>query len=225
MYIRELLGTEYLYAYTNSNEINLRTGLIGHLRCDFGKNGKEFWTSFFPYMNSFPAGFKESLNILVNRLCGKDDYSFSRSNQILRDRQAMEEFTNNRSNEVYLLPNSTKKYGLRVECRGFTYIINFYPQVGDYNAYIYCYKTEHLDEHLKKSSKGIRFVDSKYNDLFRIPDGGRIIITEPNGKFHSRDCRYLDDYHFETVIGGVFHICEFAEYMENNGNTVSPAEV
>lgn len=36
-----------------------------------------------------------------------------------------------------------------------------------------------------------------------------------------RICRYIDDYHVE-VGRNLYHICQFAELMERNGNTVIP---
>lgn len=36
-----------------------------------------------------------------------------------------------------------------------------------------------------------------------------------------RTCRYIDDYHLE-VGNNLYHICEFAERMEQNGNAVIP---
>ena len=63
MFLRKLRGTEYLYAYyTTSCDIKSRTGFIGHLRCDFGKSGKEFWTTMFPsqwYKKKYPEKFSE----------------------------------------------------------------------------------------------------------------------------------------------------------------------
>lgn len=62
-------------------------------------------------------------------------------------------------------------------------------------------------------SKDIRFIDSQYNELFRIPDGGKIEITFENGEKSIKECKYIDDYH--TKVGNyLFHICEFAEIME-----------
>ena len=71
--------------------------------------------------------------------------------------------------------------------------------------------------------KDIRFIDSHYKDLFRIPDGGTIRITFSNGEKADRTCTYIDDYHVK-VGNNVFHICEFAERMEQNGNKVEPVE-
>lgn len=69
--------------------------------------------------------------------------------------------------------------------------------------------------------KDIRFIDSHYKDLFRLPDGGSIRITYADGESAVRKCTYIDEYH--TQIGNsVFHICQFAELMERNGSTYQP---
>lgn len=63
--------------------------------------------------------------------------------------------------------------------------------------------------------KDIRFIDSNYKDLFRIPDGGCIQIHFPYETV-VKPCTFIDEYH--TQIGyNVFHICQFAETMESNG--------
>ena len=64
--------------------------------------------------------------------------------------------------------------------------------------------------------KDIRFIDSRYKDLFRIPDGGCIQINYADETVTKR-CTFIDEYH--TQVGfNVFHICQFAEIMERNGN-------
>lgn len=74
-------------------------------------------------------------------------------------------------------------------------------------------------EHKENS---IRFIDSGYNEKFRVNDGDKILIHTRNGTTLVRECKYIDDYH--TQIGSdVFHICEFAELCERNGHTVEPA--
>lgn len=67
-------------------------------------------------------------------------------------------------------------------------------------------------------SKEIRFINSSYDDLFRIPDGGTIQI-EFSKETVIKNCKYVDDYH--TKIGGeIFHICQFAEMVERVGAKV-----
>ena len=68
--------------------------------------------------------------------------------------------------------------------------------------------------------KDIRFIDSNYKDLFRIPDGGCIQIHFPYETV-VKPCTFIDEYH--TQIGyNVFHICQFAEIMERNGASYMP---
>ena len=87
--------------------------------------------------------------------------------------------------------------------------------------YCYCYRRDWLDQHLKDAEKGIRFIDSHYKELFRIPDGGKVKIHYSWNEEQIRTCRYIDDYHVE-IGSNLYHICEFAERMEQNGNTVIP---
>ncbi len=75
----------------------------------------------------------------------------------------------------------------------------------------------------------IRFIDSRYNELFRIPDGGCIKINLNNGEKLLGKCKYIDDYHFTMtqagrMYGDTYHIRQFAEINEHKGNTVEPAE-
>ena len=71
--------------------------------------------------------------------------------------------------------------------------------------------------------KYIRFINSDYQTLFHIPDGGRIRITYPDREPAERVCRFIDEYH--TDIGGYhYHICEFAERMEQIGAKYVPLD-
>jgi len=66
----------------------------------------------------------------------------------------------------------------------------------------------------------LRFIDSSYQEQFRIPNGGRIEVEYPDRTF-SAPCEYIDDYH--AYIGGeVYHMCQFAEIIERNGGKIRP---
>ena len=78
------------------------------------------------------------------------------------------------------------------------------------------YRKEHSED---AHDHSIRFITSDYNDLFRIPDGGKVQIDYAGRHFVS-PCVYIDDYH-TRIAGRVYHICEFAEMMERGG-TVAP---
>lgn len=72
-------------------------------------------------------------------------------------------------------------------------------------------------------TKDIRFIDSRYNELFRIKDGESITATFSDGSASERKCTYIDDCH--TKIGqNIFHICEFAELMERGGSIYRPKD-
>lgn len=79
------------------------------------------------------------------------------------------------------------------------------------------YRLEHEND---PKDRSIRFITSKYDELFRIPDGGKVKIDYPDWSFVA-PCEYIDDYH--TRIGGeIFHICQFAEMLERGNGKVSP---
>ena len=69
--------------------------------------------------------------------------------------------------------------------------------------------------------KEIRFIDPHYNELFRIPDGGYITITRPDGEQLTRQCRYMGESHL-IMEGNTYHICELAEKMEAIGAVCKP---
>lgn len=70
-------------------------------------------------------------------------------------------------------------------------------------------------------TKTIRFIDSEYNTLFWIPDGANIVLTHSDGEKRTLPCQYIDEAH--TKIGSNhFHICEFAERMEQIGTSYVP---
>ena len=74
------------------------------------------------------------------------------------------------------------------------------------------------------SVKMIQFIDSKYRELFKIPDGGNIRIIYPpvDGRGTvTRACEYLGSHHVK-IAGETLHICQFAEIMERQGAKYEP---
>jgi hypothetical protein len=86
--------------------------------------------------------------------------------------------------------------------------------------------TQYLKE--LQAKKSIRFVDSHYNEIFRIPDGGSIVVARPMGEMYHGvqeqwvgTCKYLDECHSE-INGECYHIDQFAEIQGRIGSTYSP---
>lgn len=87
----------------------------------------------------------------------------------------------------------------------------------DFNFYCYCFERKWLYRHLQEARQGIRFITPDYKEKFRIPDGDKIRIFQPDGGSKDFTCRYIDDCHLE-VGSGLYHICQFAEIMEHTGD-------
>ena len=117
------------------------------------------------------------------------------------------------------------EYGIRVNTKNHAFLLRMNPNQGDYNLYCFCYQREWLDKHIHRAEKGIRFITPSYKELFRVADGDKVRIVDGNGESRDRTVRFIDDYHMEldgSVGGNLYHICEFAEIMENNGSKVEP---
>jgi hypothetical protein len=86
---------------------------------------------------------------------------------------------------------------------------------------------QHTQKEVKKEMddkrKEIRFINSDYDTLFTVKDGESIKMTSGyDGEVKTLKVRYIDETHF-TLIGKyseTYHICQFAEVMERNGNKV-----
>ena len=121
------------------------------------------------------------------------------------------------------MDRESREYGFRMDTDKYAYLLRLNPREGE--VYIYCYFREWLDQHMGHARRGIRFITPCYVDLFRLQDGDKIRITTWDGRTLERTCRYVDEYHLE--IGSypreeIYHICQFAELMERNRNTVEP---
>ena len=204
----------FCYQSPYGSRMQIQTGCIGHLRGDFGSGGNEFFTSWFDHRRDLKTDqFKNELDEVINAL-RSEEYG------LLKSRTDMSQYAKSRPDSAFE-GSYTTEYGFRADTEKYAFLIRCNPTRGDYNFYCYCYVREWLDRHMEKASRGIRFITPDYKEKFIIPDGDKIRITLSDGEQLDRPCRYIDDYHLE-VGSNLFHICEFAERMEQNGNTVIP---
>ena len=211
--IRPLHSDEQKYTYKQSTQIEGQTGNIGYLRGDFGAGGKEFFSSSFDHRRDLKTDeFKSELDEVINAL-RSEEYG------LLKSRTVMAQYAEKYPDSAFQ-GNYATEYGFRTDTEKYSFLIRCNPARGDYNFYCYCYVREWL-RHMEKASRGIRFITPDYKEKFKIPDGDKIRITLSDGEQLDRTCRYIDDYHLE-VGSNLYHICEFAERMEQNGNTVIP---
>lgn len=204
---------ERKYTYSQSQQISMQTGCIGHLRADMDTDGEGFFSSWNDFRKDLKTQeFKDEFDTIINKLREKDN--------ILSNRSKLSKY-------CYLHPEASfgedmfgneRAFGVRVNTDKYAYLMRLNPNKAEYNLYCYCYRRDWLDDHLEKARGGIRFIDSHYKDLFRISDGDKIIINFPDGEEKKISCRYIDQYHSE-VGDNLYHICEFAERMEGIGAT------
>lgn len=215
--IRPMSVEERKYAYKQSQQLSMQTGLIGCLNAELDYDGTTFlssWDGFNEALKSdgFMAEFNEVLARLRSADCG-----------LLKNRRSMMDWVR-QNPESNFKGNATTEYGIRVDTEKHTYLLRCIPRQGDKNLYCFCYVKEWIDHQIERAREDIRFIDSRYKELFRIPDGGSIVITYPDGQKCERPCRYIDESHVE-VGTSLYHICEFAERMERIGCTYAPNEV
>ena len=217
MEIRPMTQTEQKYSYIQSQQLRGQCGSIGYLRGDFDSGGYHHTTWKDHNQMLKTDEFKTEFDMVINFLCS-DEYG------LLQNRNAMSEYTS-RFPESGFKGIFHTEFGFRVDTEKHAYLIRCNPVRDDYNYnfYCFCYVSKWLDKHMEKAESGIRFIDPNYKELFRIPDGGKIVVTTAWGEKLERPCRFIDECH--TEIGNdLYHICEFAERMEKNGASYEPKQ-
>lgn len=212
MTLRPMTGTEHFYCYAQSQQLSMQTGLIGHLRADFGSNGNGFFSTFFDFRDSLKSDdFKAEFDDVINTLRENPEYG-----GILKSRGTMNSYCYKHPESVI---EDDRQYGFRADTEHYSYMIRVNPHKGEYNLYCYCYVRQWLDRHMKQAKKGIRFITPDYKELFRVADGDKVRIITKGGEKREMTCRYIDDYHLETGSyrgDNLYYICEFAERFEVN---------
>lgn len=210
--MRALTKKEDKYTFSNSMQISMQCGLIGHLRADMDSDGNGFFSSWEDYRKELKTDeFKDEFDKVINSLREEGD--------ILYNRKSLAKYCY--SSPQAKMNNEQDYYGVRVDTQKYAYLCRLNPNKGEYNLYCYCYIKDWLDKHIRSAEKGIRFITPEYKEKFRISDGEKIRITFSDGEVKDRVCRYIDDSHVE-VGDDLYHICEFAERMEQCGATFIP---
>lgn len=208
--LRPMTETERMYSYTQSHQLMMQTGCIGHLRGDFGSNGEGFYTTWDDHRTDIKSeDFKLEFDAVIHAL--RDD---ARYGGIFASRKAMRSYCNKHGGSFH---NDRNEHGFRADTAHYSYFLRLTPNKGDYNIYCYCYLRQWLDRHMARARSGIRFITPDYKELFRINDGDRVRLTTRGGEHREMTCRYIDDHHFESNSSRgttLYHIAEFAQQMQ-----------
>lgn len=210
--IRPLTKEERLYIQKQSLQIQGQTGYFGCLQGNFGKAGKEFFTEWDgKYYGEKATKLETELDGVVYQLQ-------SPGIGMMANRAAMQSYLESRPDNI--LPNH-QSYGFRVDTESNAYLICCNPNAEETDFSCYCYESQWLDRHMEKAKEGIWFITPRYEELFRIPDGGKIVITNVAGEQTEHICRYIDPTHLE-IENNLLHVCQFAEQLERNGSVCEP---
>lgn len=209
--------TERLYAYEQCAPLSERCGNPGYLWGMLDNSGSillKSWQTFERSQNT--PEFKAEFNTVLDMLRFDERYG-----HVLKNRSTM---------IAYCLDHSTgssrsgHEYAFRADTRDYSYLIRCIPVGEDHHFYIYPYRHDLLDRHMKQAEKGVRFVTTDGREKFRVPDGENIRVFTSSEQIHDHTVRYIDDNHMELLDerGKVYHIREFAERLEHMGGKVIP---
>lgn len=139
MEIRRLNEKEIPLTYSCGTKRAKERGLIGFVRADFGSNGKEFHSTWWPYCDDLKTMyFKNDLKVVLDTLRG-DGY-------FLHDRDTLIEFCRSGTPLKY---DDLNYWGIRVDTHDYSFLFRLFPFRGDYSFYCMCYKRELLEAYLK----------------------------------------------------------------------------
>lgn len=204
MNIRVMRPEERKFCYAQSSEISIKTCLIGYLRADFDTDGNAFYSTWFDFKPSLKTvAFKTEFDAIINALRHDEQYE-----GLLKDRKSMHNYCIAHGEGAFA-GNFTPEFGFRIDTTEFAYLLRCIPVKGDYNLYCHCYVQEWLDKYIESAKEGIRFVDTQYNELFRIADGDSVLVIPAEGEPRKHTCRYIDSYHLE-MGNDIYHIMQLA---------------
>ncbi|MDR3278010.1 MAG: hypothetical protein LBT12_04485 [Oscillospiraceae bacterium] len=119
-------------------------GCVGYLRGDFGRDGREFWTTWFDGQNERGTEtFRAELDAVVNHL---------RTQGMLKDLAAMKNVCAERQ-DAKLRAGRGDSYGFRFDGESHSFYVRCIPHGGDYNFYITAYDRALLQDYLQARHK------------------------------------------------------------------------
>jgi len=213
--LRTATLAERLYANEQSSRIAELCGSPGYLLGELDNTGSVFlhsWMRNVPSENT-PA-FKAEFNTVLDMLRFDERYG-----HVIKNRATMIGFClANPDGEIA----NRREYVFRADTRGYAYLVRCAPNAEDNHAYVYPYRRELLDRHMKQAEKGIRFVTPDGKEKFRIPDGESVRIITDGSMTRDHVARYVDDRHVEIGFNDLHDIRELAERLERNGSKIIP---
>lgn len=124
--------------------MDAETGCIGHLRADFGRNGKEFWTTWFEHCGELKTqAFKDELDVVINHLRADGN--------MLNSLAALVEYCHRHQDARLTVKHRADTYIFKIDTEAHSYYLRGMLTQGDYNIYCYCFVRDRLEKYLTAS--------------------------------------------------------------------------
>lgn len=116
--------------FYSQTELDGSLATVGHLRIDFGSEGRGFWSSWNPHNGDAlnTAEFSAELDVFVDEL---------RKSGPLKDLSAMSAYCGDHGGRIE--GGWTQNYGFIAESEHYRYCLRCAPVHGDYQGYLYIY--------------------------------------------------------------------------------------
>jgi hypothetical protein len=146
--LEEIKLQEKNFLYSQGADIDKKAGCIGHLRGDFGSNGKGFYTTWFDHQQDLKTNeFKSEFDEIVNALRDTGKYG------VLKSRSDMYNYCHAHKDNRIQSINDQDTFGFRADTGKHTYFIRCAPRLSDYNFYCYAFNAEMLKEYTQQQNK------------------------------------------------------------------------
>ena len=218
MTLRPATPAEQIYAVEQSMQIAGQCGSPGYLLGSLDKTGTTFlssWARNVPDQNT--QEFKTEFDTVIDMLRFDVRYGLALKNRAMMIAYCLDHSEGQLENGL--------EYVFRADTRDYSYLIRCAPNGEDNHVYIYPYRRELLDRHMKQAEKGIRFLTPDGKEKFRIPDGESIQITTSGAGTRRNTARFVDNHHVLIVTrygSHLYHIHEFPKWLERHDGSIIP---
>lgn len=218
--IHPFLPEETPYFYKQCKELDEKTGNIGCFIGRFEEPSSKLvsdWTDHTSRLNT--SEFADDFNDMVDTL----------RQGMLKSRKALEIYCMDHPVCMMLDSASTDPdYGFRINTGKYSYMLRCNFSSPYYTFVLTAYSFLALDRNMREARNGIPILDLQGYERFRIPDGGKLKITSPDGFSGFCAVRYLDQNRlvlFDEFHEGTIHsIRELPEWAAVNKYRLVPVK-
>ena len=209
IHIRKITDSERRFAYSQSPQLDIRTGCIGVLHGYLRSADIELFQEWdkhlrIPNTIHFQNIFDQAMQTFMT------DEQFTTTLESLSFQS-----------DITKIADKSLLYGVRIDVGKYTFLLRVSTDKIMHNLHCYCYYRRSLDRHMQKADRGIRFITPNDQELFRLDDGDSIRILLQNHYYVDKPCRYVYNEHVEVGCQ-LYHLAEFADQMADLSRKVIP---